>query len=143
MTLAYLEAIETLKSRLISAPHPILPEVMLTVAKDTSTIGITTVMLQDQARLVQPVSYWARELNPAELGNTCYVSSAISATSAQFLLLRWLKIDMLVTSSGICAQCYSCAQNRAYSLQGHFSPEEPHDMLFSMRPSIPVSQDAT
>jgi hypothetical protein len=24
-----------------------------------------------------------------------------------------------------------------------FSPEEPHDLLFSMRPTIPVSQDAT
>jgi putative transposase len=24
-----------------------------------------------------------------------------------------------------------------------FSPEEPQDLLFSMRPSIPVSQDAT
>jgi hypothetical protein len=49
MTLACLEAFETLKLRLISAPCMVLPEVSLdatfTVAKDASAVGIATVQL--------------------------------------------------------------------------------------------------
>jgi hypothetical protein len=60
-TLACLEAFETLKLRLISAPCLILPEVdsdaTFTVATDTSTVGIAAVMLQDQGGGLQPVSY--------------------------------------------------------------------------------------
>jgi hypothetical protein len=52
LTPACLEAFETLKLRLISAPCLILPEVssdaIFTVVKDASTVGIAAVMLQDQ-----------------------------------------------------------------------------------------------
>jgi hypothetical protein len=52
LTPACLEALETLKLRLISAPCMILPEVgsdaTFTVAADASTVGIAAVMLQDQ-----------------------------------------------------------------------------------------------
>jgi hypothetical protein len=52
ITYAYLEAFETLKLRLISAPCLILPEVtsdaMFTVATYASTVGIAHVMLQDK-----------------------------------------------------------------------------------------------
>jgi hypothetical protein len=75
LTLVCLEAFETLKLRLISAPRLILPEVRsdatFTVATYTSSIGIATVMLQDQGGGLQTVCYWARKLNPAERGNTC------------------------------------------------------------------------
>jgi hypothetical protein len=73
LTLAYLEAFETLKLRLISAPCLILPEVssdaMFTVAIDASSVRIGGVLLQDQGGGLQPVSYWARKLNPTERGN--------------------------------------------------------------------------
>jgi hypothetical protein len=76
LTRAYLEAFDTLKLRLISAPCVILPEVSsdatFTVATDTSTVGIATIMLQDQGGGLQPPSYWARKLNIAERGNTYY-----------------------------------------------------------------------
>jgi hypothetical protein len=52
----------------------ILPEVgsdaTFSVATDASTVGIATVMLQDQGGGLQPVSYFARKLNPAVRGNT-------------------------------------------------------------------------
>jgi hypothetical protein len=74
LTLAYLEAVETLKLRLISAPCLILPEVSsdatLTVATDPSTVAIATIILQDQGGGLQSVSYMARKLNLAERGNT-------------------------------------------------------------------------
>jgi hypothetical protein len=76
LTPACLEAFETLKLRLISAPYLILPEVgsdaMFTVATYASTVGIATVLLQDQGGGLQPVSHCARKLNPAERGNTYY-----------------------------------------------------------------------
>jgi hypothetical protein len=60
LTLAYFEAFETLKLRLISAPCLILLEVgsdaTFTVATDASTVGIGAVMLQDQGGGLQPVS---------------------------------------------------------------------------------------
>jgi hypothetical protein len=56
-----LEAFETLKLRLISAPRMILPKVSLdatfTVATDASIVGIAAVMLQNQGGGLQPVSY--------------------------------------------------------------------------------------
>jgi hypothetical protein len=74
LTRACLEAFETFKLLLISAPCMILPEVgsdsTFTVATDASTVGIAAVLLQDQGCGLQPVSYWARKLNQAELGNT-------------------------------------------------------------------------
>jgi hypothetical protein len=52
LTPACLEAFETLKLRLISAPCLVLPEVgsdaTFTVATDASTVGIAAVLLQDQ-----------------------------------------------------------------------------------------------
>jgi hypothetical protein len=52
LTPACLEAVETLKLRLISAPCPILPEVgsdaTFTVATGASQVGIATVLSQDQ-----------------------------------------------------------------------------------------------
>jgi hypothetical protein len=52
-TPACFKAFETLKLRLIPAPCLILPEVnsdaTFTVATDASTVGIATVMVQDQA----------------------------------------------------------------------------------------------
>jgi hypothetical protein len=74
VTLACLEAFETLELRLISAPCLILPEVSsdatFTVVIDASSMGIATVLLQDQGGGLHPVSYWARKLNPAERGST-------------------------------------------------------------------------
>jgi hypothetical protein len=74
MTHACLEAFETLKLRLISAPCMILPDVgsdaSFTVATDASTVGIATVILQDRGGGLQLVSYGARKLNPFERGNT-------------------------------------------------------------------------
>jgi hypothetical protein len=40
------------------------------VATDASTVGIAAVLLQDQGGGLQPVSYWAHKLNPAERSNT-------------------------------------------------------------------------
>jgi hypothetical protein len=60
LTPACLEAFETLKLRLISAPCLILPEVSsdatFTVATYSSIVGIAAVMLQDQGEGLQPVS---------------------------------------------------------------------------------------
>jgi hypothetical protein len=74
LSFACLEAFETLKLRLISAPCLILPEVgsdaTFTVATHASTMKIAAIMLQDQGGGLQPVSYLARKLNPAERGNT-------------------------------------------------------------------------
>jgi hypothetical protein len=67
LTSACLEAFETLKLRLISAPCMILPEVgsdvMFTVATYASTVGIAAVLLQGQRGGLQPFSYWALKLN--------------------------------------------------------------------------------
>jgi hypothetical protein len=64
LTPACLEAFETFKLGLISAPCLILPEVgsdaTFTVATCASTVGIAGVMLQDQGGGRQLVSYWAR-----------------------------------------------------------------------------------
>jgi hypothetical protein len=61
LTPAFLEAFETLKLRLISAPCLILPEVSsdatFTVATDASTVGIAAILLQDLGGGLQPVSY--------------------------------------------------------------------------------------
>jgi hypothetical protein len=61
LTPACLEALETLKLRLISASCLILPEVCsdatFAVAKDASTVGIATFMSQDQGGGLQLVSY--------------------------------------------------------------------------------------
>jgi hypothetical protein len=74
LTPACLEAFETLKLRLISAPCLILPEVSsdatFTVATDASTMEIVAVLLQDQGGGLQTVSYWVRKLNPTQCGNT-------------------------------------------------------------------------
>jgi hypothetical protein len=74
LTLACLEAFETLKLRLISAPCLILPEVSydatFTAATNASSVGIATVLLQDQGGGLQPVSYWALKLISDERGNT-------------------------------------------------------------------------
>jgi hypothetical protein len=74
LTPACLEAFETLKLRLISAPCLILPEVgsdrTFTVATDGPTVRIAIVMLQDQGGGLQPFAYKARKLNPTECGNT-------------------------------------------------------------------------
>jgi hypothetical protein len=60
LTPACLEAFETLKLVLISAPCLILPEVgsdaTFIVATYASTVGIAAIMLQDQGRGLQPVS---------------------------------------------------------------------------------------
>jgi hypothetical protein len=75
LTLACLEAFDTRKLRLISAPCLILPEVsldaMFTVATNALSVGIATVMLQDQGEGLQPISYWARKVNLVERGSTC------------------------------------------------------------------------
>jgi hypothetical protein len=43
---------------------------MFTVATTTWTMGIPTIMLQDQGGGLQPFSYRARKLNRTERGNT-------------------------------------------------------------------------
>jgi hypothetical protein len=74
LTHACLEAFETLKLQLISAPCLILPEVSsdatFTVATNASSVGIATIMLQDQGGGLQPFYYWVRKLNIAQRGNT-------------------------------------------------------------------------
>jgi hypothetical protein len=59
-TPARLEVFETLKLRLISAPCLILPEVSadatFTVATDASSVGIASVLLQDQGEGLRLVS---------------------------------------------------------------------------------------
>jgi hypothetical protein len=74
LTLACLEAFETLKLRLIFAPCLILPEVSsdatFTLATSASSVGIATVLLQDQGGGLQPISYLALKLIPAKRGNT-------------------------------------------------------------------------
>jgi hypothetical protein len=61
LTPSFLEAFETLKLRLISAPCLILPEVgsdaTINVATNTSSMGIAALLLQDQGGGLQPVSY--------------------------------------------------------------------------------------
>jgi hypothetical protein len=88
MTPAYFEAFEPLKLRLNPAPCLILPEASsnakLTVATDVSTMGIAPIVLQDQGGGLQPVSYWARKLNPPQRGNTysAYDSEALVVCEA-------------------------------------------------------------
>jgi hypothetical protein len=76
LTHACLEAFETLKFWLISAPCLILPEVssdaVFTVARYASTVGIAAVLLQNHGGGLQPVSYLARKLNPTKRGNTYF-----------------------------------------------------------------------
>jgi hypothetical protein len=59
MTLACLEAFETLMLRLISAPCMILPEVSsdatCTVATYALSVGIASLLLQDQGGGLQPI----------------------------------------------------------------------------------------
>jgi hypothetical protein len=73
MTYACLEALETLKLRLISAPCLILPEISsdatFTVATYALTIGTAAVIMQDQGGL-QSYSYLARKLIQIERSNT-------------------------------------------------------------------------
>jgi hypothetical protein len=69
-----MEAFETLKLRLASAPCLVLPEInsdaAFTVAKMRRPYGIAAVLLQDQRGGLQPVSYWARKLNNVERANS-------------------------------------------------------------------------
>jgi hypothetical protein len=55
---------ETLKLRLMSAACHILlgvsSDAIFTVATHASTVGFSSVMLQDQGGGLQPLSYWAR-----------------------------------------------------------------------------------
>jgi hypothetical protein len=74
-----------------------LPEVSsdatFTVATDASTVGIASVMLQDQGGGLQPVFYWARKLNPAERGNTysAYDLQALAVCEAVKLCMCYLE----------------------------------------------------
>jgi hypothetical protein len=72
LTHGCLEAFETLNLRLISARYLILPEVcsdaMFIEDASASTMRIATVSWQDHGRGLQPLSYSARKLNPAERG---------------------------------------------------------------------------
>jgi hypothetical protein len=74
LTLACLEAFETLELRPISAPCLMRPEVRsdatFAVATYASSLGIAAFMLQDQGGGLQLVSYWALKPNPTECGNT-------------------------------------------------------------------------
>jgi hypothetical protein len=92
LTPACLEAFETLKLRLISTPCLILPEVSsdakFTMATYASTVGVATVLLQDQGGGLQPVSYWARKLNPAERGNT-YSAYDLEALAVCEVVKHW------------------------------------------------------
>jgi hypothetical protein len=92
MTRACLEAFETLKLRLIPAPCLILPDVSsdgtFTVATYASSVGIATIMWQDQGRGLQPVSYWARKLNSVERGST-YSAYALEAFAVCEAVKHW------------------------------------------------------
>jgi hypothetical protein len=87
-----LEAFETLKLRLISAPGVILAEVssdaMSTIATSAWTVGIAAIMLEDQGGGLQPFPYWARKLNSAERGNT-YSAYDIGALSICEAVKHW------------------------------------------------------
>jgi hypothetical protein len=65
---------------------------MFTVAIDASTAGIMDVHLQDKGGGLQPVSYWARELNPTERGNTY---SAYDLEALHGRIRRGNALDML------------------------------------------------
>jgi hypothetical protein len=92
LTPAYLEASETLKIWLISAPCQILPEVSsdatFTVAAYALTVGIASFMLQDQGGGLQQVSYWPRKLNPLERGNT-YSAYGLEALAVCETVKHW------------------------------------------------------
>jgi hypothetical protein len=92
LTPTCLEAFETLKLRLISAPCLILPEVgsdaSFTVATNASTMGIAAVLLQGQGRGLQTISYWARKLNPTERGNT-YTAYDLEALTVCEAVKHW------------------------------------------------------
>jgi hypothetical protein len=92
MTLSCLEAFDTLKLRLISAPCLIFPEAssdaMFTVPTDASTMGIATVMLQDQGGGLQLVSYSARKHNHVERGNT-YSAHDLEALAVCEAVKHW------------------------------------------------------
>jgi hypothetical protein len=61
---------------------------MFTVARDTSTVGIAIVLLQDQGGGLQPISYWTRKLNPAERGNT-YSANELEALAVCEAVNHW------------------------------------------------------
>jgi hypothetical protein len=92
LTPACLEALETLKLQLISDPCMILPEVgsdaTFTVSTNASTMVIAVFLLQDQRGRLQPVSYSARKLNPAERDNT-YFAYDLEVLAACEAIKHW------------------------------------------------------
>jgi hypothetical protein len=59
------------------------------VATDASTVGIATVLLQDQGGGLQLVSYWARKLNPAQRGKT-YSAYDLEALAVCEAVKHWM-----------------------------------------------------
>jgi hypothetical protein len=92
LTPACLEAFETLKIRLISAPCLILPEVCsdatFTVATNASFVEIATILMQDQGGGLQHVSYMARKQNLAERGNS-YSAYGLEALPVCEVVKHW------------------------------------------------------
>jgi hypothetical protein len=92
LTLAYLEAFETLKLRSISSSCLILPEVSsdatFTVTTYAPTLGIVAIMLQDQGGGLQPISYRARQLNPSKRGNI-YSAYALEVLAVCKAVKHW------------------------------------------------------
>jgi hypothetical protein len=108
---ACLEAFETLKLRLTSTPCLVLPEVsldaILTVATNASTLGIATILLQDQGGGLQPISYWALKLNLDERGNTCS-SYDLEALAVYEAVKHW--------RCYLEGYCYKFMLNRAHTI---------------------------
>jgi hypothetical protein len=61
---------------------------MFTVATHASTLGIATLLLQDQGGGLPRASYWARKLNSAEPGNT-YSACDLEALAAREAAKHW------------------------------------------------------
>ena len=79
-------AFEVLKARMTAAPVLVLPETgsiaKFVLVTDASNVGIGAVLLQDQGGGLQPVEYFARKLNSAEVSYPAYDLEALAATAA-------------------------------------------------------------
>ena len=86
MTPAAAKAFDHLKTRLTSAPTLILPRLddrsEFVIYTDASKFAIGAVLLQDQGRGLQPVSYFARKLQPRECDYSIHERELLAVVDA-------------------------------------------------------------